>query len=239
MGIDEVALHAAKINAQLNLTQTQMDLLSFTAENLLGTGDCHQNRRHSSSQNNDDNNNHHYKNSASRSDDNSISNYGDESAGAFDVILVGDMFYDEDFGDAVLAFLRRQRESLTMTTTTRTTTTTNTATSNQDSVSMNPSFEVASGEAASMFAHLSNLSSSPPSTRFNDPLPHPPPMAQWNKTRPQCMVLIGDPGRWFLSESLRARKSNLRLEKLAEYELLSSTLLENRGFSKGFVWRLL
>lgn len=88
----------------------------------------------------------------------------------FDVVLIGDTFYDEEFGIATFDFLKRLKRS-----------------------------------------------SSP-------------------------VILVGDPGRWFLHETLRNNRFNtlhFTFEKLAEYDLNETTSLENRGFDKGFVWRLL
>lgn len=91
---------------------------------------------------------------------------GDTMEYNFDVVLIGDMFYDETFGSFVLEFVRK--------------------------------------------------------LKLRD-----------KKLAPT--ILVGDPGRWFLQET---ESKTHHFEKLAEYDMNETTLLENRGFSKGYVWQL-
>ena len=95
---------------------------------------------------------------------------GGSDEGDFDVVLIGDMFYDETFGISVFELMRK----------------------------------------------------------FNSK-----PKPRDEKLAPT--ILVGDPGRWFLNE---AKSETQNWEKLAEYKMNETTLLENRGFSKGFVWQL-
>ena len=189
--IDEAALIAAKLNAQLNLDRQQMERLSFSSRNFLAKPDM---KRQEIEEETSTQLQPSFNPQLLKEWDLTRQFTADVDL-SFDIVLVGDMFYDHTFGDMVFNFIERLRE-------------------------------ISCGRPLPEWPEILEKSSISSSTTSSS-------SALSSSSVP--LVLVGDPGRWFLDETMQKDNQD-RFHLLAEYDLNQTTLLENRGFSRGYVW---